>query len=277
MSDRDLTTRRSRRFEGLPPGPVVKICGLTRVEDVLLACDLGAWAVGFVFAPSPRRLTPAAARGLISAAVERLRGAAAACKTPADGGPGTDTSAARGVKPGAPGGPMPGVPLTVGVFGDAPADEIAGVVEEVGLDGVQLHGREGPAGNAVRAALAGREHPPLVIKAVPVAPGETDASGLKEAVARAREEADLVLLDTGAAGWFGGTGSAFPWLLAREAAKGCPLLVAGGIGPQNVGAALAQSGAWGVDVSSGVERSPGVKDPQLMLQLFSRVKEGPDR
>jgi phosphoribosylanthranilate isomerase len=215
---------------------VIKICGLTRLEDVLLARDLGAWAVGFVFAPSPRRVTPGAARRLLNEAVlER------------------------------------GLPLTIGVFTDATADEIAWVVEEVGLDGVQLHGLLGPGGNAVRRALGDWERPLLVIQAVPVDPERAAGGEIKEAVAEACEEADAVLLDTSSRGRFGGTGMAFPWRLACEAGEGTAVLVAGGINPDTVATALKQSGAWGVDVSSGIEQAPGIKDPGLMRRLFAEA------
>lgn len=224
----------------LPAGPVVKICGLTRAEDVLLARDLGAWALGFVFAPSPRRLEPAAARGLI---VEARTGAT----------------------------PEAALPLMVGVFGDTTAAEIAAIVEETGLDAVQLHGVAGPGAEAVRAALAGRSRPVLVIQAVPVAPDLVDPRALREAVRKAGEVADLALLDTGKGTRFGGTGTQFPWPLGREVGKGLRFLVAGGIDPDNAGTALGESGAWGVDVSSGVESAPGAKDARLLRQLFARV------
>jgi phosphoribosylanthranilate isomerase len=250
---------------------VVKICGLTRLEDVVLARDLGAWALGFVFAPSPRRLTPAAARGLIGA----LAGA--------DGGQaGASVSPGREVPRVADGRPVPevprvtGVPLTVGVFTGSSAEEIAQVAEEVGLDAVQLHGRGGPDADAVRAALVSRAYPALIIQAVPVGPGTDGGETFAGAVARARAQADLVLLDTGTAESFGGTGTAFPWRLAAEVGKGLPLLVAGGITPDNVRRALEESGAWGVDVSSGVEASPGIKDPLLLRELFRQMRqEGP--
>ena len=215
----------------------------------MLACDLGAWALGFVFAPSPRRLTPAAARGLIAG-----------------------LGAAR--PPGAPpvqGGTRPSAPLTVGVFGDVSAEHVARTVAEVGLDGVQLHGLSGPGAAAVRAALAGRERPLLIIQAVPVDPEGVDPDALGREIAAVRKEADLVVLDTGTAGRFGGTGTAFPWGAARQAGEGGPFLVAGGIGPENVLAALEESGAWGADVSSGIETSPGIKDARLMERLLDRV------
>jgi phosphoribosylanthranilate isomerase len=266
---------------------------LTRLEDVVAARDLGVWALGFVFAPSPRRLEPGAARGLLEAA-----GLGRSF-------PGSASSARAGATHGA------GAPLTVGVFTDADAGEIARVVGEVGLDAVQLHGIGGPSAGAVAAALGGRQRTVLIIRALPVDPGEGDPTGLRQAVAEAGAYADIVLLDTrvsvraraASAGGtsaeaggcaatsapsgagFGGSGTVFRWRLAREAAPTAPpgagaeaeqppLLVAGGIGPDNVLAALSESGAWGVDVSSGIESSPGIKDKRLMEQLVTRVKEG---
>ena len=72
-----------------------------------------------------------------------------------------------------------------------------------------------------------------------------------------------------------GTGAAFPWELARESAQGAPLLIAGGIGPGNVRVALERSSARGVDLSSGVETSPGVKDALLMEKIFAQVADVP--
>jgi phosphoribosylanthranilate isomerase len=80
------------------------------------------------------------------------------------------------------------------------------------------------------------------------------------------------LFDTRSAGRFGGTGTPFPWHLAREAAGDIPFLVAGGIGPSNAAEAVAASGAIGVDVSSGLESSPGVKDPDLLRALFATLE-----
>ncbi len=204
-----------------------------------------------MFAPSPRRLTPAAARALIAVAAAQPPAVAA----------GERRVSAAATNP----------PLTVGVFGDLPAGEIAAVVEEVGLDGVQLHDPAGPGAGEVRAALSARHLSPLVVKAVPVGPKATSRGAIAELIAAASEEADIVLLDTRSAERFGGTGAVFPWALAREAGKGIPLLVAGGIGPDNAKAALGESGAWGVDVSSGVERSPGMKDAALMSRLLAQV------
>jgi phosphoribosylanthranilate isomerase len=104
--------------------------------------------------------------------------------------------------------------------------------------------------------------------------GASDAATLYAAIVAAREQADVVLLDTCMGGRFGGTGTPFPWPLAGEAADGAPLLVAGGIDPDTAVEALRGSGAWGVDVSSGVESSPGIKDARLLGSLFERIREG---
>jgi phosphoribosylanthranilate isomerase len=249
---------------------VVKICGLTRAEDVIVARDLGAWGLGFVFALSPRRLTPDAARGLIERVAKTAPPAPELIRVSADDQ-----------------GAFPAASLAVGVFGDIPAAEVARIVEQVGLDAVQLHGRSGPSAGSVRQALAGWERPLrlaggrrtappqgiLIIQAVPVDSHEPDQPTLRERIERACADADLILLDSREAGRFGGTGTPFPWGLAAEAAAGSPVLVAGGIGPDNARAALERSAAWGVDVSSGVEASPGLKDVRLMEKLFIRVAE----
>ena len=209
----------------------MKVCGLTRREDVALASGLGAWAVGFVLAPSPRRVTTEQAR--------ELADVARAC-------------AARS--------PHGRRPLALGVFVDASAEEIADAVVVADLDAVQLHAPR-PGAAAVRAALGERARDILVIQTVAVP------------AASLRKGADLLLFDTSSGGRSGGTGVTFPWDLAREAGAGLPFLVAGGLGPQNVAQALAASGAFGADVSSGVESAPGVKDHAALRALFAALEE----
>jgi len=243
----------------------VKICGLTRSEDVTLAVELGAWAVGFVLAPSPRRVTGDVARRLVRAARE-------AATRPGIG----DEPAPGGDRRGPPlsgplvRGPLSRGPLMVGVFGDSAAEAIVDMVDAVGLDAVQLHGSL-PDAAAVRDRLGGRSAGVLVIQAIPVPAAEASVADLRKRVAAAREGADLILFDTRAEGRWGGTGRTFAWGLAREAAGDSPYLVAGGIGPHNVREALDASGAWGVDVASGVEQSPGKKDEALLRALFASL------
>jgi phosphoribosylanthranilate isomerase len=176
--------------------------------------------------------------------------------------------------------------LIVGVFGDASADEIARTVATAGLDAVQLHGRSGAGAAEVRRALERATAPVrlvrggasgagsiLMIKAVAIDSGEVDTDDLRRRIVAARAEADMVLLDTSSRGRFGGTGIAFPWDLAHDANDGAPFLIAGGISPDNAREALSRSGAWGVDVSSGVESSPGVKDAQSVRKLIEVVND----
>lgn len=253
--------------EDLTIEPLVKICGLTRPQDVALAVELGAWAVGFVFAPSPRRVTGDAACRLVLAAREAAARQSEARQALAEP-PARGRDRREPVLP----GPVFHGPLAVGVFGDSSAEAIADMVDAVGLDAVQLHGAR-PDASLLREALAGRRLPALVIRAIPVPAGEADGAYLREAVAAARKGADLMVFDTRAGDRWGGTGRTFPWELAREAAGDSPYLVAGGVGPDNVRQALRTSGAWGVDVSSGVERSPGVKDGALLRALFAANQE----
>jgi phosphoribosylanthranilate isomerase len=225
------------------PRPLVKVCGLTRPRDVALAAELGAWALGFVFAPSPRQVGVEVVREL----GERAREMAP-----------TGSSHRR-------------CPLVVGVFGDCSPQVIADIANAAGLDAVQLHGSR-PDAAAVRRALGDREPRVLVIRAVPVAAVTASVASVREAVAVAWEGADLLLFDTQTGSRWGGTGTTFPWQIAREAVGASRYLVAGGIGPHNVGEALEASGAWGVDVSSGVEVSPGVKDERRLRALFAAVE-----
>ncbi|MBC7292970.1 MAG: hypothetical protein H5T84_02480, partial [Thermoleophilia bacterium] len=131
-----------------PRGPVVKFCGLTRMEDLLVACELGAWAVGFVFAPSLRRVTPANVSAMLAQLAQRQ------------------------------GDQEQATPLAVGVFTDEPTPEIARVVREAHLTAVQLHSPAAPAG-AVRRLLGPEV---LLIQALPVDPAQSEPSALAERV-----------------------------------------------------------------------------------------------
>src|SRR5712692_4770861 len=181
----------------------VKICGITNREDALAAVEAGAHALGFVFAASPRQVTPAQAAEIIAA--------------------------------------LPPFVLTVGVFVDA---EVAPTLSRCPLHAVQFHGQESPG---VLAGITGVRR----IKACRVA-----TSADLELLAAYREVADAFLLDARVPGIAGGTGQSFPWPLAREACRfGRPIILAGGLTPENVTAAIEACRPEAVDVSSGVEAS----------------------
>jgi phosphoribosylanthranilate isomerase len=184
----------------------VKICGTTSEEDALLAVAMDADAVGFIFAPSPRQISPTLARDI----AKRL----------------------------------PPEVMTVGVFRNEAPRRVVDIMQHAGLQCAQLHGQERP-----EQARWIRKRLPYVFQAF--------AAG-DPAVGRAREYGvDAVLLDNPAPG----SGQVFDWALASEVPTGLRVIIAGGLTPDNVSGAVSAVQPWGVDVVSGVEKSPGVKDP----------------
>jgi phosphoribosylanthranilate isomerase len=153
---------------------------------------------------------------------------------------------------------------TVGVFVDQPLDEVVSLTNEIGLGLVQLHGDEGQKFcNAVAQRTGAR-----VIKAFRV----RDRSVLSEM--GKFHDVDYHLLDSYKAGVPGGTGQTFDWTFLRSTPRRArtPLILSGGLGPDNVAAAIESVGPWAVDVSSGVERSPGVKDAAKLAAFFAAVE-----
>jgi phosphoribosylanthranilate isomerase len=150
--------------------------------------------------------------------------------------------------------------LTVGVFVDAGPQQILAVAAATGIRAIQLHGDEPPA---VLDALAGFK----TIKAIKV--GER----LDAAQLQAYRKADIILLDRAVSGMVGGTGQKFDWALAVEARKYATILLAGGLNPGNVAEAIRQAQPWGVDVASGVETAPGVKDAAMIREFIRNARE----
>ena len=199
----------------------VKICGIRRTEDALLAAELGAWAVGFVFWPgSSRFIDPYHARKISVA--------------------------------------LPPWLVPVGVFVDQPTDYVSAVAGLVRLGAVQLHGNETPD------MIERLRH--RVIKSVPVG-GDFDESAVDRVPARAG-----VLLDAHDPERHGGTGTTVDWTRAAAAARRRQVLLAGGLRPENVRRAIDTVRPFGIDVSSGVESSPGVKDPARLRALFAALE-----
>jgi phosphoribosylanthranilate isomerase len=149
-----------------------------------------------------------------------------------------------------------------GVFVNAPLDEVAAVSDAVGLTMVQLHGDEGPAFCAEVARRTGAK----VVKAVR-ARTRADVQDLS------RFHTDFHMLDTFRPGRPGGTGEAFDWELAARHRSPVPLILSGGLTPENVGAAIAAARPFAVDVASGTESSPGRKDPAKLLAFAAAVRD----
>jgi phosphoribosylanthranilate isomerase len=204
----------------------IKICANTSVEDACLAAELGADAVGFVFAPSKRQVTPEQVAAI-----------------------------------------TPHLPTTlekIGVFATGDRSEIAEIVRASGLTGIQLH-------NTFNADLVRVLHQDLgasitIIQTVHwrVDGNKNNADELSTQLKRIAQEPviDRVLIDSKTTGSAGGTGISFDWIAAEEvlALFSGKLIVAGGLRPENVQAAISVLKPWGVDVASGVEAELGKKD-----------------
>ncbi|HAW60161.1 MAG TPA: phosphoribosylanthranilate isomerase, partial [Actinobacteria bacterium] len=202
----------------------VKICGITNIEDALLAVRLGADALGFVLADSPRKADPEMVRE-----VSLL---------------------------------LPPFISRVGVFVDEDEAEVRKLASFCALDTLQFHGVESPS--------YCKEFERKVIKALRVGVS-SDLRALSEYPAYGGVAA--FLLDTFVEGKPGGTGETFDWAIAREAKKfGKPIILSGGLDPDNVAQAIREVNPYAVDVSSGVESEPGKKDPEKMREFIRRAK-----
>jgi phosphoribosylanthranilate isomerase len=155
---------------------------------------------------------------------------------------------------------LPPLVTSVGVFVDPSHDEAVAAAAISGVQVIQLHGAESP--------LFCRSFQLPVLKAIPV--------GGPEALAAAEPYAGLsgLLLDAPSPG-HGGGGQPCHWPTARALAGQAPVILAGGLHPGNVAEAIAAVRPYGVDVASGVERSPGVKDHQLLARFIAAAKESP--
>jgi phosphoribosylanthranilate isomerase len=224
----------------------IKICANTNLADAQLAAELGADALGFVFAPSRRRM--------IASQVAAI--------TPH----------------------LPDSVLTVGVFATTDADEIIRAVREAGLQGAQLHSDVNPELIArLNDAFEGHVR---LIQTVPFNVHSGDNVGFSTTLSRALTTPGVwaVLVDAARLGKSGGLGMSFDWeLAAKEIRLACntvallgrdlpPLIVAGGLHSRNVAAAIDVLEPWGVDVASGVEAEPGRKDPERLRRFIAAAR-----
>ena len=149
----------------------------------------------------------------------------------------------------------------VGVWVNPSIEEVARTAEQVGLTAVQLHGDEGPAFCSEVARRTGAR----VIKAARVRSGA-------DIQAVASFHTDFHLLDSYVPGTPGGTGETFAWELARRHRTKVPLILSGGLTPENVEQAARAVRPFAVDVASGIERAPGIKDHTLMDAFAERAR-----
>jgi len=200
----------------------VKICGITNLEDAKAAVKAGADLLGFVFADSPRRITPETALGIINQ--------------------------------------LPGSVLRVGLFVNEAPEKIDEILNICKLDFLQFHGDETPefCQNFGQRAE--------IIKAFRIKD--------KRSLVKLKDfQVDGYLLDAYLKGKSGGTGKSFDWNLAVEAkAMASRIILSGGLNPDNVADAVKKVAPYAVDVSSGVESSPGKKDFDLMRRFIKNAK-----
>jgi len=211
----------------------IKICGNTSLEDALLAVDAGADAVGFVFAPSPRRVTAAQVAAI----------------TPH----------------------LPATAEKIGVFVDAALDEIEATVRACGLTGVQLHFAAAPELPAQLRERLGAEI--RTLRVVHFGAGATAAEIARHAGnphvdgVLVDSRTATAVGGTGVAfDWIEARKTVF-----GDAAR-LKLIAAGGLSPANVAEAIAALRPWGVDVVSGVEAAPGRKDPEKVRAFVARAR-----
>jgi phosphoribosylanthranilate isomerase len=146
--------------------------------------------------------------------------------------------------------------LTVGVFRDAAPEQVVATVHRGRLKAAQLHGHERPEDTAYV-----HERVPIVFKAF--------AAGDPAVRSAADHGADAILLDAAQPG----SGRVFDWRLTEDAPVNLRVMVAGGLTPENVGAAVSRISPWGVDATSGVEAVPGRKDPRLLRAFVAAARE----
>ncbi|MEO0828079.1 MAG: phosphoribosylanthranilate isomerase [Cyanobacteria bacterium J06639_16] len=212
----------------------VKICGIAQAEQARAIAQLGATALGFICVEaSPRYISPVQIRTIV------------------------DTVVADGART---------IPVTfVGVFADAPLSVIKSTAAIAGLSAIQLHGSESPDFcQQLRAALPNLE----IIKAFRVKTPES----LRQIAAYA-DIVDGFLLDAYHPDQLGGTGKTLDWASLQTFQPGQPWFLAGGLNSDNILSALNQTHPDGIDLSSGLEHSPGDKDLSKVQQLFATLQD----
>jgi phosphoribosylanthranilate isomerase len=215
----------------------IKICGNTSLEDARFAAECGADAVGFVFAPSPRRVEAELVQRITSELPPQLE--------------------------------------KYGVFVDAGFDEIVSTVATAGLTGVQIHrSADELLPSRLRRHFA---QSPQIISILRVLNYKNQGFEEQLTELGRNEAVDGVLVDSYTERAVCGTGTSFNWLEARNSflrnAPHLRLIAAGGLAPENVKQAIQTLRPWGIDVVSGVESAPGKKDPARVLAFIRSAQE----
>ena len=223
----------------------VKICGITNFEDALCAASSGADFLGFIFfEKSPRYVAPETAGEITTRLTRHLE----------------ETAPLQVADPA-----LSRPPRFIGVFVNESLEVVEETIQRANLHFAQLHGDEPPA---ILKALGGRGFKAL--RPTSAAEAEIDAEWYAEL---GPKDGPQLLIDAYDPNEYGGTGKKADWNAAAGLGPNCPRLVlAGGLTPENVAAAVEVVQPWAVDVSSGVEVSPGRKDPEMVRSFVSAAK-----
>ncbi len=206
----------------------IKVCGITRLEDAILAVDAGVWAVGFIFVENtPRYIEPEIARQIIEKLPESIE--------------------------------------KVGVFVDSSVSEVLSISKQAGITKIQLHGDETAEYCENVSQIIRKE----VIKAIHV----KDSTDL-EKISQYKDSVSYILLDTYSEKEKGGTGRTFDWEIAKQAKSfNIPIILAGGLTPDNITQAYEQVQPYALDLSSGVEKEKGIKDAAKLNKLKEVIND----
>jgi anthranilate synthase/indole-3-glycerol phosphate synthase/phosphoribosylanthranilate isomerase len=250
---------------------LIKVCGLTRPEDALVACRVGATLIGVIFAPKSKRcVTVEQAKAVVETVRtfgerrQRIDVAATSMASPLASLATSAQSLAQAARR----------PLVVGVFQNQEPAFVRQMVQECGLDLVQLHGSEGFA--AANREACGVPAIRVVDIVVDPATGLAAENAVERILESLTSDPVAILLDTAIKGQSegGGTSTTFDWSIAeRLQAQGLPVLIAGGLTADTIGYCAGKTRPLGVDVSSGVEVSPGIKNPDQVTAFVQNAKQ----
>jgi phosphoribosylanthranilate isomerase len=237
----------------------VKICGLTNLDDALAAVEAGADLLGFIFyEASPRYVRPEVVKEIVAG----VRYQVASSKVVGNG-----------------------APQLVGVFVNASLETVAQTLDDCHLDLAQLHGDESPEfvqhlhGRAFKAlrpqSLPEAENLIEKYKPSPISVTQAQETFIPHTCTARRRKcpSPFILLDAYHPNLYGGAGQVTDWTMAATIAREYPILLAGGLTPENVVEAVRVVKPWGVDVSSGVEASKGRKDHEKVREFVRRAKD----
>ena len=258
---------------------IIKICGLTNEKDALIACRAGANLLGVIFAAkSKRKVSVEQARDIVDA-VRKFGERSDRMEIKMTNNGGSPLSSLVGKSHALELAARR--PLVVGVFQNQPVDFIKEMVDTCGLDLVQLHGSEGmEAANSKHFGVPALRVVDIELGNDGSEEQKKDRTSMDTAASimkKVTSDPIAILLDTSIKGdkhGGGGTGKTFDWTIAESLQNmGLPVIIAGGLTPDNVGEAVSNIRPWGVDVAGGTEAAPGVKDVDKLQKFIGGAKK----